>query len=181
MTKEDESTPQVKPIGKGRVRNTLGGKNPQLAVKGKKLTKPSKGFAQKDKNSKLSESITPATTKPCAPGKGNIPSSSNQASHDVNKQAEKAAIMAYMKSLYHTHGENLLNKFKNADPIRNSLCQIVDSDKIRAEGLGKMTILGNILKTSGSISPSRGKTNDNGDVASMKASERVISQHQNLC
>lgn len=102
MVEASEAVPKLKSINNGRVRNPLGGKNPQLAVKGKKLAKPIKHTVRKEKSNRKSAipvneaNITAEVLKPQAPGKENIPSSSNMASNGGNQHIDEADIMAYI-------------------------------------------------------------------------------------
>lgn len=109
-----------------KVRNPLGGKNPQLSIKGKKVTKHTKQVAKKDKGTaKDSRSSQPMITDTGDMGHGNsgkenIPTTSGT-NHKpmVNKEKEEA-VMACMKTMYKTHGENLINRFKSLEPIRTA-------------------------------------------------------------
>lgn len=65
--------------------------------------------------------------------KENIPPSNHQNVFVEKKHPDEEYIMDYMKTMYKTHGENLLNKFRSGEPIRIALGQVDESDKARAE------------------------------------------------
>lgn len=132
---EASNSPSTKNTIKERVRNPLGGKNPQLSVKGKKVSKNNKPLIRKDngltkdvRSSKAMES-EPGVVKDNIVGKENIPSTSKPNDTSNDNKAEEEAVMEYMKSMYRTHGENLLNKFRNLEPIRSALSHIDQNDQ----------------------------------------------------
>lgn len=140
---EDPQIPLAKNIIRSKVKNPLGGNNPQLSVKGKKVTKPTKNVTRKDKGITKAGSIkdlgdkTIRVNKRQGPGKENTPSSSTSSFKTEGNKAEEEAMLAYMKAMYQTHGENLLNKFKSMEPIRNALGHIDNNEKTRNESLKK--------------------------------------------
>lgn len=73
--------PIVKNTIKSRVKNPLGGKNPQLSVKGKKVSKPAKVVKRKDKSITIADTPTVSSKKSFGSkiesiDKENIPSTS---------------------------------------------------------------------------------------------------------
>lgn len=146
---EPTVTPAVKNIIKERVRNPLAGKNSQLSVKGKKVTKNSRQVNKKDKGNGKGSTSNGAMVcdaqeiKNTDLGKENIPSSS------MNTEASKAeeeAMLAYMRSIFQSTGQNLLSKFKSMEPIRTALRQIDNSGT--TENMNNIQIPGTEVSTS---------------------------------
>lgn len=100
MIEDKVEIPKAKPVSKPRVRNPIGGKNPQLAVKGKKLAKPAKTSIRKEKSIKKGENNGNSgvtilkTMKTQSLGKEDIPSTSNQAANVAINNVDEAAVMA---------------------------------------------------------------------------------------
>lgn len=134
-----------------KVRNPSGGRNPQINTKSRGITKPGKGVKRRDMSgaiksiSKDSKVNKKETNRVIAVGKENIPSTSCQAGSDEKRKQEEEYMLAYMKTMYQTHGENLLHKFKSAESIRTALGQIDENDKARAEAL-RIANMGNNSK-----------------------------------
>lgn len=130
-------------ISKPRVRNPLGGKNPQIPTKRRGVTKPGKGITRRDRSVANKSSSKEKKDKKLEPDKilildkENIPLSSVQNMFAEKKHPDEEYIMEYMKTMYKTHGENLLNKFRSGGPIRMALGQVDENDKVRAELLKK--------------------------------------------
>lgn len=188
---EKQSEKLMKNTIKPRVKNPLGGKNPQLSVKGKKVSKPVSG-SRKEKGVAIggiikSRDRAKKGVNDFQLGKENVPSSSNMSDIKENSHPDEQAVLAYMKTMYKTHGENLLNKFKSFGPIRIALGHIDNNDTHRGEGLQPSLVTEkNLNKSNGNQSPSTSMTSnsvkqiDNGDKSPMDASEEVVPHKSNL-
>lgn len=127
----------IKPanIIKRKVKNPLGGKNPQLSVKGRPLAKNGKTPNRIEKvniKGKAANGFSKPSveaTKSTVSGKENIASTSDQSESMVKKKAEEEAVLNFMRTMYQTQGVNLLNQFKNMEPIRLDLGQIDNNEK----------------------------------------------------
>lgn len=106
---------------KRKVKNPASGKNPQLAVKDRKLAKSGKSVARKDKGITKGDMLKDkGGNQFLNTGKENIPSTSRNESDDAIMKAEEAAALAYMKNIYMTKGQILLNKFRSKGSIRTA-------------------------------------------------------------
>lgn len=141
MVKVKDSAQQNKPTIKSRIRNTLGGKNPQqLKKKGGSLG--IKNISHKDKTIKSGSIVKPTVKKNVnininGTGKENEPSSSTNPDPNSmeTKAGEEEAVLEYMKTIYKTRGETLLKKFRSEKSLREALAVIDDNDKNRALAL----------------------------------------------
>lgn len=134
----NQSVIDVNQVTKAKVKNPMGGKNPQLSVKGKKVTKNSKAMHRKDKCVVLGN-IPKASIKNTKKSTSHetrkeiMPSSSNMNNAKQIQAKEEQAVLDYMKTMYKTHGENLLNKFKNMESVRTTLEQVDNNDRSRGD------------------------------------------------
>lgn len=128
-TTSNQSDGSTKNTIKSKIKNPLGGKNPQLSVKGKKVTKNIKNVSRKEKgiiiggNPKVNANVSKGTTGKVE-GKENIPSSNTSADKNKVQLEEEQVVLSYMKTMYKSRGENLLNKFKRMEPLRLALGHI---------------------------------------------------------
>lgn len=98
--------------------------------------------------------------KELAVGKENIPSTSQQVVIDEKKEKEEEVVLTYMKTMYQTHGENLLNKFRSDESIRTSLRQVDNADRLRAETLKKNSFVNGKKADNSNISESGALSKD---------------------
>lgn len=119
-------------------------------------------------------------------GKDNLPFSSKSNISDSCKKTEEEAVMSYMRSVYLTKGQSLLNNFRSKDPLRTAPAQIDDNDRLRAEELRKLNLLAvNKSSIKESVTPSAtelnsGSFSDNNGGVPMVVSEEIVSQISNL-
>lgn len=194
-SQETATPPIAKSIAKEKIRNPFGGKNPQLSVKGKKGTKITKPPIRKDKgsvkdvrNKQIMASNTGGVNI-VATGKENIPSTSYQITKSngskADNKAEEEAVMAYMKAMYMTHGENPLNRFKNLEPIRSALSHIDQNDHNRTGSTSRNELNDNNTSMSGDgkkvkvINATSEVQNCHGNELPKEAFEEVVPQTTN--
>lgn len=109
-----------------------------------------------------------------------MPSGKPQDLLDDKKKQEEMSMLEYMKSMYQTHGMNLLNIFRSGESIRIALGQIEDNDRLRAEQLRRLGLLQeNVTRISGTSSSGNlgYRTNSvtaNGEASPMDAIEGVV-------
>lgn len=113
--------------------------------------------------------------------KENIPSLQQQHLIDEKNQKEEEAVWAYMKNMYKTHGESLMNRFRNVDPIRKAPAHVDENDKARAEllrskavGIAESKVAG---QSSCTTNLNKGKQDDQGECSPMNATENVVPQN----
>lgn len=183
-----------KPHVKLKVRNPNGGKNPQMHSRGRGISKPGKGINKKDRNVLINDASNVKnkskhidTANHMAIDKGNIPPSSHQNVLEEQKKKEDDYIMDYMRIMYKTHGESLLSKFRSTGPIRETLGQVDDRDKLRAEALKNVATVrnrgGNSSGTGGTVCQMVDKINGNtvGVMSPKEVNEEVDPQNQQSC
>lgn len=140
---EGEPTPKQLILTKPKVRNALGGKNPQNVTKGKSTSKNMKGTATKEKKynqgegSKETEASRATHSSNNNIGKEKLPNDEQALILAEKKRKEEQQMLDYMKRMYQTHGVNLLNKFRSEESIRTALGQFDENDKRRALELQK--------------------------------------------
>lgn len=87
-----------------------------------------------------------------------------------------------MKTMYLTHGENLLSKFRSIEPIRTALGQVDENDRLRTEALRKVASCSDRKMVSAVNSATtvknidRAKTIEQGEFAPMDASKDIVPQ-----
>lgn len=90
---------------KPKVRNSIGGKNPQIHTKGRGVTKPGKGITKKDigvvklANIKGKKVVIPFPYKSIEVNKENIPSSSHQIDLEEKKEKGREDVRVHESSV----------------------------------------------------------------------------------
>lgn len=103
---------------KAKVRNSSGGKNPQIHTKGRGITKPGKGITRKDmgvvkvSNVKGKKVAKPFPYRAVDVDKENIPSTYSSQNTLGDKEKQEEEMLEYMRIMYKSHGENLLKRSK---------------------------------------------------------------------